>query len=38
MEFDEEELMDGELAEGITQDDLKKSLKEVRGKKTILKL
>jgi nucleolar GTP-binding protein len=38
MEFDMEELMDGELGEGLTENDLKKSLKEVRGKKTILKL
>ena len=38
MEFDEEELMDGEIADGITEDDLKRSLKEVRGKKTIFKM
>lgn len=40
MENDENDLMqeEGENSDGITDMDLKKSLKEVRGKKVILKL
>ena len=41
MERNENELMDddeSENSEGITQDDLKRSLKEVRSKKAIFKL
>ncbi len=39
MEADEAELMESEEEEeGLTQGDMKRSLKEVRGKKTILKM
>jgi len=39
MEMDEHELMDDEeMPEGVTEDDLKRALKGVRGKKIILKL
>jgi hypothetical protein len=40
MESQENELMedDGENSDGITYSELKKALKEVRGKKTLLKL
>lgn len=39
MEFDEQELMDEDMEEaGITDQDLKNALKEVRSKKTLIKL
>jgi nucleolar GTP-binding protein len=39
MEFEENELMEDEVDEdGVTKEELKKALKEVRGKKVILKL
>jgi hypothetical protein len=39
MEMDENELMeDEENSDGVTEDDLKRALKEVRGKKIILKM
>ena len=39
MEFDENDLMEHEEnSEGVTEEDLKKALKDVRGKKIILKM
>lgn len=38
MELDEKELMDEDMdEEGVTEEDLKRALKEVRGKKIIIK-